>query len=341
MRKLQNTLYITTAGTYLSIDGLALVIQRKDQETVRLPSHNFAGIVCFGRVSCSPYLMHFCAKNGIHLSFLDEFGRFLARVEGEVSGNVLLRREQYRIADSPARSTQAAMMLIAGKVANQRAVIRRFKRDHSPVSDALQQADIAISKILERIKEGESVDTLRGLEGKAADIYFSVFDELILNRDPQFRFTGRNRRPPLDMVNAMLSFSYTLLLQDAVAGLEAVGLDPAVGFLHRDRPGRQSMALDLMEEFRPYAGDRFVLSLINNKRIDASDFQTRINGAVLLNADGRKKFLSAWQQRKQEVLEHPFLKEKMPVGLLFFIQARLLAKYIRGEMDYYLPFVWK
>ena len=341
MRKLLNTLYVTTPGSYLSLDGLALVIRREEQETARLPSHNFSGIVCFGRVSCSPYLMHFCAEQGILISFLDGFGRFLARVEGPVSGNVLLRREQYRIADSPERSARTVMMLVAGKIANQRAVLRRFRRDYAPVSEAMTRAESGLDRILENLRDETTVDALRGQEGKAADLYFSVFDELIRDRESPFRFEGRNRRPPLDMVNALLSYSYTLLLHETIAGLETVGLDPAVGFLHRDRPGRQSLALDLLEEFRPYAGDRFILSLINNKRLTPSDFETRANGAVYLNEEGRKKFLTAWQQRKQETLEHPFLKEKMPVGLLFFVQARLLAKYVRGEMDYYIPFVWK
>jgi CRISPR-associated protein Cas1 len=205
----------------------------------------------------------------------------------------------------------------------------------------MAEAEAGMDRILEKVRQESSVEVLRGLEGKAADVYFSVFDELILDRNSPFRFSGRNRRPPLDMVNALLSYAYTMILHEAIAGLESVGLDPAVGFLHKDRPGRQSLALDLAEEFRPYFGDRLVLSLINNKRLVPSDFRTHANGAVLLTEDGRKKFLTGWQQRKQEELEHPFLKEKMAAGLLFFVQSRLLAKYIRGEMDYYLPFVWK
>ncbi len=285
--------------------------------------------------------MHYCAEQDILISFLDEFGRFLARVHGPVSGNVFLRREQYRIADSQEICKDLAAMLVTGKIANHRAVLRRFHRDQGVISAKMENVEAALSNYMLAVQKADSVDSIRGLEGKAADLYFSVFDELILVKDPEFRFSLRSRRPPLDRVNALLSFIYTLILHDTIAGLECVGLDPAVGFLHKERSGRESLALDLMEELRPYLGDRFILSLINTKRISAKNFKLRENGAVYLDSDARKVFLQAWQQRKLETITHPVLKEKMPLGLIFFVQARLLAKYIRAEMDYYLPFVWK
>ena len=341
MRKLLNTLYVTTPKSYLWKDGLAIVVSVEQQERLRLPVHNLNGIVCFGQVSCSPALMRFCAENEILISFLDRNGQFQARVEGPVSGNVLLRRAQYRTADDPGKAAAVTVMLLAGKVANERAVLRRHCREHPEAAPVLEPAIARQGELLEQVCQTGQVDVLRGLEGKAADVYFSVFNTLRLNPDPAFEFAGRSRRPPLDRINAMLSFAYTLLLHEVVGAMESVGLDPAAGFLHCDRPGRPSLALDMMEEFRSWVGDRFVLSLLNNRRIGAGDFTVAANGAVLLTDDGRKTFLGGWQQRKQEVIEHPFAGEKMPLGLLFFVQARILAKYLRGEIDCYVPFVRK
>ncbi|MBR4254468.1 MAG: type I-C CRISPR-associated endonuclease Cas1 [Lentisphaeria bacterium] len=341
MRKLLNTLYVSTPGAYLSKEGMAIQIARPEMPPVRLPAINLAGIVCFGRVSCSPYLMNYCAENSILISFLDEHGRFLARVEGPVSGNVLLRKEQYRIADDPGRNALAVKTLLLGKLANSRAVLRRFLRDHDPENAAVAGAADGIRELMRQLTNETSVEIMRGLEGKAADLYFSVFDALVLQQKDAFPFTSRSRRPPRDRINAMLSFVYVLLTHEVIAGLEAVGLDPASGFLHCDRPGRPSLALDLVEELRAPVADRFVLSLINNRRISKGDFSEFENGAVYLNDAGRKVVLDAWQQRKREVITHPFIGERIPLGLLFFVQARLFAKFVRGEEDAYASFIWK
>ncbi len=341
MRKLLNTLYVTTPGSYLSKEGLTIQIARDGQEPIRLPGHNLSGIVCCGRVSCSPYLMHFCAENDILISFLDEFGRFLARVEGPVSGNVLLRRSQYRVADSAEQSLALVRMLLLSKISNSRTVLRRFLRDHNAEDSQVSTAAELLWQLLKQLQTTDSLDSIRGIEGKAADGYFGVFNHLITQNSNEFCFHGRSRRPPLDRVNAMLSFGYTLLLHEVIAALECVGLDPAVGFLHCDRPGRASLALDMVEEYRAPIVDRLALSLINNRRIGKDDFTEFSNGAVLLNDSGRKIFLDAWQQRKKDELQHDWLNEKIPLGLLFFVQARLLAKFLRGEEAYYVPYIWK
>ena len=341
MKKLLNTLFITTQGAYLNKDGLSVVVNIERKEALRLPIHNLGGIVCFGQVSCSPYLMHFCAEYDVLISFLSEHGQFLARVHGPVSGNVLLRKAQYRISEQPEMTSLIARSLVIGKIANSRTVLQRYLRDH--------QDDPEITTVVARLKRqletlsrsGLNTDSIRGIEGEAAENYFSVFNKLITGQEPEFSFSGRNRRPPLDPVNAMLSFVYTLLANDVESALESVGLDPAVGFLHCDRPGRASLALDLQEEFRAFIGDRLILSLINLKQVAASGFKTNENGAVTMDDATRKTLLSAYQQRKKEVIEHPFIKEKVEVGLLFFVQARLMAKHLRGELDAYPPFIWR
>ncbi|WP_176012567.1 type I-C CRISPR-associated endonuclease Cas1c [Victivallis sp. Marseille-Q1083] len=341
MRKLQNVLYVTTQGAYLNKDGQAVAVQIDGKEAGRFPIHNLKGIVVFGRVACSPYLMHFCAENEVSIAFCDENGHFLARVQGPVSGNVLLRRAQYRVADTVEGAARMTMFLLAGKLANTRAVLRRFCRDHEPENQPVRLAIRQLSQLIDGLRQATEVEVMRGIEGKAADVYFGVFDHLILNKSDEFQFQGRSRRPPLDRVNALLSFAYTILLNEVVGALESVGLDPASGFLHCDRPGRASLALDMLEEYRACLGDRLSLSLINLKQIGAGDFQVLSNGAVWLNDEGRKKFLTAWQQRKQEIVVHPVIGEKIPVGLLFWIQARLLAKYLRGEVEAYVPYIWK
>lgn len=330
-----NTLYVTTPETYLAKDGQCLAVHQGGKLKAKFPIHTLESVVMFGQISASPFLLGHCAENNVAVSWLTEYGRFLASMSGATRGNVLLRREQYRQADDWTRSAELARALVIGKVANCRTVLRRTARERP--NTALDRAAETLGSVLDRLNPGLPLDVVRGLEGEAANIYFSVFDTLISNKE--FSFTGRNRRPPLDPVNALLSFLYTLLTHDARGALEAVGLDPYVGFLHRDRPGRPSLALDLMEEFRPYLADRLALTLINRGQVKAKDFKTRENGAVEMNDDTRKLLLNAWQERKKEEIEHPFLHEKMSVGFLWHIQARLMARHIRGDLEAYPPFV--
>ena len=341
MKKLLNTLFITTQGAYLNKDGLSVVVNIGHKEALRLPIHNLGGIVCFGQVSCSPFLMHFCAESDVLISFLSEYGQFLARVHGPVSGNVLLRKAQYRRSEQPETAAAVARSIVIGKIANSRTVLQRYLRDHGD-SPEITAVILRLKHQLENLARLElNTDSIRGTEGEAAENYFSVFNRLITGPDAEFSFSGRNRRPPLDPVNAMLSFVYTLLAHDIESALESVGLDPAVGFLHCDRPGRAGLALDMQEEFRAFIADRLVLSLINLKQVSPTGFKTNENGAVTMNDDTRKTILSAYQQRKKEIVEHPFIKEKVELGLLFFVQARLMAKYLRGELDAYPPFIWR
>lgn len=343
MKRLLNTLFVTTQGAYLYKDGETVAVRVERKTRLRLPMHTLESIVCFGRVACSPFLMGACAKNNVGISFLSEHGRFLARVQGPVSGNVLLRREQYRQADAGDTASVVTHGLLAGKLANSRTVLLRAVRDHRNKIDAgaVENAAGHISALLKGLKPQLSLDTLRGMEGDAARTYFSVFDHLITTDKDNFRFAGRNRRPPLDRVNCLLSFVYTLVLHDIQSALEGVGLDPAVGFLHRDRPGRPGLALDVMEEFRAFIADRLVLSLINLGQVGAAGFKCLETGAVLMDDETRKQVLTAYQKRKQSEIMHPFLEEKIPVGLLFHAQALLLARYLRGDLDGYPPFVWR
>jgi CRISPR-associated protein Cas1 len=273
-------------------------------------------------------------------------GRFMARVEGPVSGNVLLRRAQYRRSDDPVACAMIVRHMLLGKIYNQRAVLGRALRDHgdklpAEQESSLTQAHRRLDRISDKVMLEPEVDVLRGLEGEAAQSYFGVFDQLIRVSNPQLRFKGRSRRPPLDAVNALLSFLYTLVTHDCRSALESVGLDPAVGFLHRDRPGRPSLALDLLEEFRPLLADRVALSLINLRQLDERDFQTMDSGAVLLREESRKTVLTAYQERKREELRHAFIEEKAAIGLFPFLQAQLLARHLRGDLDAYPPFLWK
>jgi CRISPR-associated protein Cas1 len=299
--------------------------------------------VCFGNVLCSPFLLGFCAERDISISFLSEHGRFLASVRGPISGNVLLRRQQYRMADDKDITKKIASQVVIGKLSNCRIVINRTIRDHAAKVDvaALKSASAAIDRIIDRIPNAASADEVRGFEGQAAAEYFRVFNHLIIDQKNDFIFTDRNRRPPLDEVNALLSFIYTLLSHDVRSALETVGLDPAVGFLHRDRPGRPGLALDLMEEFRPAIADRLVLSLINRRQISKNGFNKAANGAVIMNDDTRKTVLVEYQNRKQDEVNHPYIEETAPIGLLFFIQANLMARFIRGDIDGYPPFFWR
>lgn len=342
MRRLGNTLYITTQGSYLSKDGDCVTVSREGAGKTRVPLTSVDGIVCFGQVSVSPFLLGHCAEQGVCVSHLTENGRFLARVEGPVSGNVLLRRAQYRAADDPARRAAIVHSLVAGKVANQRHVLRRARRDHGEDAEGrLAEALRVLDGVLRRAVPEGGVDVLRGQEGEAARAYFSAFPVLVRAADPAFRFAGRVRRPPTDAINALLSFVYVLLTHDARGALEAVGLDPAVGFLHTERPGRPSLALDLMEEFRAWFADRLVLSLVNRGQVAARDFDTGPAGAVTLTDDGRRAVMVAYQERKREEVTHPFTGEKVAVGLLWFVQARLLAMHLRGDLDAYPPFLAK
>ena len=343
MKKLLNTLYVTSQGAYLSKEGETVVVKVDGDVRLRVPVHTLGGIVCFGNVGCSPFLMGFCAENQVGLSFLTERGRFLARVQGPVSGNVLLRREQYRRADDPEASAEVAKSVLTGKIANCRAVLQRAIRDHAEKLDeeAMRHAVLRLTRQIELLDGGHSLDELRGFEGDGAHIYFDVFDHLIVAQKGAFRFDERNRRPPLDNVNCLLSFIYTLVMHDVRSALETVGLDPAVGFLHRDRPGRPGLALDMMEEFRPFIADRLVLSLINLQQVQDKGFRKIDSGAVVMKDDTRKTVLVAYQERKQEEITHPFLGEKVMVGLLFHVQALLMARYLRGDLDGYPPFIWK
>jgi CRISPR-associated protein Cas1 len=343
VRKLLNTLYVNSQGSYLQKEGETVVVEREKQKVMQIPIHTIGGIVCFGNVLCSPFLLGFCAERDVSVSFLSEHGRFLASVHGPVSGNVLLRRRQYRMADDEEATRGIAANVISGKLANCRIVINRTIRDHAAKvnAGALKEASENIGRIIERIPAMHATDGVRGLEGQAAAEYFGVFDHLIVDQKDDFVFAERNRRPPLDEVNALLSFVYTLLAHDVRSALETVGLDPAVGFLHRDRPGRPGLALDIMEEFRPVIADRLVLSLINRRQLGKKGFTKVANGAITMDNDTRKTVLTEYQNRKQDEIHHPYIEETVPIGLLFFIQANLMARYIRGDIDGYPPFFWR
>jgi CRISPR-associated protein Cas1 len=341
---LLNTLYVTTEGAALRKDGENVVVEIDGAERARVPFHLLAAIVLFGAIYISPPLIGACAVAGMTLVLLDRAGRFEARIEGPVSGNVLLRRAQYRASERPEPVVRS---FVIGKVANQRSVLMRALRDYGEEyadGDRVAIAAVAdrLANVLRRVEFGnEPLEQLRGAEGEAANLYFGVFDHLIRSPDSAMHWRGRSRRPPLDPVNALLSFLYTLLTHDCRSAAEAIGLDPAVGFLHRDRPGRPSLALDIMEELRPALVDRLALSLINRRQIQASDFETREGGAVLLTDDGRKTVLTAWQERKKEERIHPFLEEKAPLGLVPYLQAQMLARHLRGDLDAYPPWFWK
>lgn len=343
MRKLLNTLYITSETGYLALENENVVVWQEEERKGQYPLLMLEGIVSFSYKGASPALMGECVKRGISLCFMTPNGRFLARVCGESRGNVLLRKQQYRFSDNETESCRIARNFIFGKVYNSRWQLERTLRDHAMrvETDRIKSVSSQLADQLERITACEELDSLRGVEGELSARYFSVFDELILNQKETFYFDVRSRRPPLDPVNAMLSFAYTLLAHDCAAALESVGLDAYVGFMHRDRPGRESLALDLMEELRPVFADRLVLTLINTRAVQARHFQRQPSGVVLMNDEGRKIILTAWQNRKKEEITHPYLQEKMPWGLVPYVQSLLLARYIRGDLDGYPPFLWK
>lgn len=343
MKRLLNTLYVTQPDIYLSLDGDNIVLNKDKERLARLPLHNLESVVSFGYRGASPALMGYCAERSIAMVFLTMHGHFLARVIGKSRGNVILRKKQYRISDDEHLSALIARNLITGKVFNHKWILERTTRDYPlRVNVSLfKNTSNDLSLTLKEMRSCENLERLRGLEGQAATNYYGLFNEMILQQKENFVFKGRSRRPPLDRVNAMLSFAYTLLTNDMTAALESVGLDAYVGFMHRDRPGRASLALDMIEELRGICADRFVLSLINKKMIQSDDFQVKENGAVLLSDESRRQFLSAWQKRKNDKITHPYLGEKIEWGLIPYVQALLLARYLRGDLDEYPPFLWK
>lgn len=342
MKKLLNTLYITSQKTYLAKERETVAIHLENRNKVRIPFHTLDGIVCFGNIRLSPYLIGACGDYGISISYLSKYGHFLGRFCGKTSGNVILRRQQYRIADSDENSTIVAKNVVIGKVGNANTVIKRFLRDYPGAETNTRLIEISnrLKSTLKLLKKANTTGEVRGLEGEAAANYFSIFDNLITKQKEDFRFKERSRRPPLNETNALLSFIYTLLYHDLTSACETVGLDPSVGFLHKDRPGRNSLALDLAEEFRSFLADRLVISLINRKQITKNDFFNHANGAVYLKEKSRKIVLEAYQKRKKVQITHPFLGDKMPIGILFYFQALLLCRYIRGDIESYPPFLW-
>lgn len=343
MRKLLNTLYVTQPNTYLSLEGDNIVLQREQEKVAQLPLHNFESVVSFGYTGASPALMGYCAERSISLVFLTMNGRFLARVIGESKGNVVLRKKQYLLSEDERASARIARNFIVGKLFNHKWMLERMTRDYPLRIDvaAFKAVSAQLSELMHVVRECEDLERLRGLEGQAAVQYNRLLDQMILQNKEDFFFHIRSRRPPMDNVNAMLSFAYTLLAHDMRSALEAVGLDAYVGFLHRDRPGRESLALDVMEELRGVYADRFVLSLINKKVVTGDDFIRKESGAVLMKDEARRTFMTAWQNRKQETLTHPYLGEKITWGLVPHVQSLLLARYLRGDLDEYPPFLWK
>lgn len=343
MKKLLNTLYVTSENSYLSLDGENIVVLDEQKEIGRLPLHNLEGIVSFGYRGTSPALMGACAERNISLCYLTPQGKFLARISGKTKGNVVLRQQQYDSSRDAQISLEIAKSCILGKVYNARWVLERAVRDHSLQieADQVKKAAEFLRDSLKRIRGSESKEQLRGYEGEAASIYFGVFDQLILQQKKDFAFHGRSKRPPMDNVNAMLSFVYTLLTNTITSALETVGLDPYVGYLHTDRPGRASLSLDLIEELRPVLADRFVLSLINKRIVNGKNFSKKENGAVLMDDELRKRVLTEWQNKKKEIITHPYLNEKVEWGMVPYVQAMLLARYLRGDLDGYPVFMWK
>jgi CRISP-associated protein Cas1 len=342
MKQHLNTMFVTTDGAYLAKDGAAVVVKVGEEQALRVPMHNLGGIVCFGRISASPFLLGACAEAGVTVSFLTEHGRFLAKVQGFTPGNVLLRREQYRRADAAEGATAIARSVVAAKLANSRTVLLRAIRDYpdAPGREELVTTAAVLARCARQAHAAGSLDSLRGMEGDGADAYFGVFDRLLTTQREAFAFTGRSRRPPLDPINSLLSFLYAMMGHDARAALEAAGLDPAFGFLHRDRPGRPGLALDLIEEFRAFLADRLAVSLVNRRQVTGDGFRPADSGGVFMDDATRKTVIAAYQRRKQETIMHPFLREQTTIGLLVHLQARLLARHLRGDLDAYPAFIW-
>ncbi len=340
MRKLLNILYITTPESYLSKDGTNVVVSVDKKEVFRIPIINIEGIVTFGYMGASPGLMKLCVENGVPLTFLSPQGHYIGRLQGPVKGNVLLRKKQYELASDENVALHMSQLFIAGKVFNSRNILRRFIRDNG-MNEDVEVAAKQLEWSRECVMKAENMDTLRGEEGRAANIYFGVFDHLIIDKGTGFAFEGRSRRPPKDEVNAMLSFVYTLIANEVTSALETVGLDPYVGFMHTLRPGRTSLALDMMEELRAYLGDRLVLSMINRKQVSKNDFIRQGDEGIIMTDKCRKELVTTWQNRKKDVIEHPYLKEKIPVGLISYVQAKLLSRYLRDDLDDYPVFLMR
>lgn len=344
MKTHDNTLYVTTQKAYLAREGTNVLVRVAGETRLRVPVHTLGAIVCFGNVGCSPFLMGMCGQSGVGLSFLSEHGRFLARVQGPQSGNILLRRAQHAATASPGQAAELARILVTAKIANCRTVLQRAVRDHAEQIAGVAEIEGTVNRLgslIEELRQPLNLDRTRGVEGEAAALYFGVFDRLIVAQKDAFFLRDRNRRPPLDNMNALLSFIYSVLTNDVLSACESVGLDPQMGFLHVDRSGRPSLALDLVEEFRPVIADRLALSLVNRQQVTARGFTTRESGAVQMSDETRKAVLVAYQKRKAEEIMHPFLKEKMTMGLVFHVQARLLARWLRGDLDAYPPFFWR
>jgi CRISPR-associated protein Cas1 len=343
MHQLLNTLYVTTEGAYLHLDHETLKVDVEGQTKLQVPMHHLGGVVCFGDVMVSPAAMHRCAEDGRFMVLLDRNGRFKARLEGPVSGNVLLRQAQHQAMGDSAKTLAIAKNIVAGKIQNTRQIVLRGSREAEAPDDAeaLKQTAEALANALTRLSTCDDIDQVRGVEGESARAYFASFDRMVREDRESFKLDGRNRRPPLDPMNAVLSFLYALVMNDCVAGAEGVGLDPQMGFLHALRPGRAALALDLMEELRSVLADRLALTLVNRKQVTKKDFVERPGGAVHLNDDGRKEVVVAYQKRKQEEIRHPVLDQKIPFGLVPHVQARLLARVLRGDMEEYVPFLYR
>ncbi len=340
MRKLLNTLYVMSEDAYLGLDGENVIVKRGESVAMRLPIHNLESIVAFNYVGASPALLRKCGEHSIPISFFQK-DRFCGCLISQENGNVILRKTQYRYSDMTEKSLDIARNMVIGKVYNERYVLGRALRDHEMRIDnsKVEHAMTTLRESMNRMKECTTLNELRGHEGEAASIYFGVFNQLILQSKDDFRFEGRSRRPPLDRVNALLSFAYSLLSNECAGAAYSVGLDPYVGFLHRDKPGRKSLALDLMEELRSPIADRFVLTLINKQQVKKNDFLISENCAVTLKDDFRRLMVQKWQETKQETIQHPFLKERIQIGLIPYVQAMLLARYLRGDLDAYPPFL--
>ena len=343
MRKLLNTLYVTTPESYVLLDGENVVIKQDNVEKFRIPFVNIENIVCFNYMGCSPALMGKCSERNVSLNFMSPSGRFLGKVIGETKGNVLLRRQQYRDADDESFCISISKNFISAKIHNSRYVLGRVVRDHKDKIDFLKVNNVmdSFKESIQKINDADSIDKIRGIEGECAKLYFGIFDEMIVKQKDHFSLKFRTKRPPLDNVNAMLSYMYTILTFEIQSALETVGLDPYVGFMHTDRAGRASLALDVIEELRAYMVDRLVLSMINLVQIKPDDFLQKEGGAVLMKDECRKKILKCWQDKKNEIIEHPFIGEKIQIGLIPYVQVQLLARYIRGDIEDYPPFLCK
>jgi len=343
MKQLLNTLYIMTEPSYVHLDHETLKVEVEGETKLQVPLHHLGGLVCLGNVMMSPALLHRCAEDGRSIVLLNRDGRFKARIEGPVSGNVLLRRAQHLALSDPLKPTEIARNIVAGKIQNARQIILRGAREAAAPEESacLDEAAEQLASALSRLDPSRDLDEIRGLEGEAARAYFDVFDRMVREQRNSFRMNGRSRRPPRDRLNALLSFLYALLLSDCVAAAEGVGLDPQVGFLHALRPGRPALALDLMEELRSVLADRLVLTLVNRKQVVEKDFVERPGGAIHLNDEGRKTVVVAYQKRKQDEVQHPLLGDKVPLGLVPHVQARFLARYLRGDLEVYPPFLYR